>query len=255
MVLLSAHRGGVGLNVALENTREAMEAARTLKCEFIEFDLQRLGDGTLVLFHDDKLVCNGVERPLDSYDEASFAQVATNYLGFEEALRILAGHKRAHIDIKFRSPAALRSNPDECWEVRATQLAINILGNGNLIVTTLEDHSVAVVRDWARDRYPWLLVGLSLGREVSALSRLGAIRTRLSELFPARRIRRCDANLVVAHKRLARMKLAGFARRHGLPLLVWTVDDAAELSYWLRDNRAWLITTNFPELAMSLRRD
>jgi len=255
MTLISAHRGGVGQNVDLENTREALETANSLACEFVEFDVQRLGDGALVLYHDDKLVCDGVEQALESFDKARFEELAPNHLGFEDALKILAGRKRAHIDFKFRSPPELRVNPDECWEVGAAQVAIDILGDNNLIITTLEDDSVTVMRNWARHRYPWLLVGLSLGRKVSNLSRPQAVRIRLSELFPARRIRRCDANLIVAQKRLARIALARFARRRKLPLLVWTVDENEELDYWLRNNRAWLVTTNFPDVAAALRND
>jgi glycerophosphoryl diester phosphodiesterase len=35
---------------------------------------------------------------------------------------------------------------------------------------------------------------------------------------------------------------------------VWTVDTEESLRYWLRPGRAWLVTTNHPGLALSLRR-
>ena len=47
--------------------------------------------------------------------------------------------------------------------------------------------------------------------------------------------------------------VAGFARRARLPLLVWTVDHPLLLRYWLRPGRAWMVTTNRPELALSIR--
>jgi glycerophosphoryl diester phosphodiesterase len=251
--LVSAHRGGVGTNVGLENTREGLEAALALDCEYVEFDVQRLGDGFLVVSHDDKLVFEGVEHCLEDLDRAEFEQYATNPLAYEEALSLLAGEKRAHIDLKFCSPSDLRVNCDECWEVQAAQTAFEILGEGNFIVTTVEDVSVEVLRKWSRRRHPWLLVGLSLGRGVGGMKVGRAIRQRLSDLFPARRVRKSGANLIVAKKNLARLTLFRFASRRELPLLVWTVDKSTELAYWMLRKQAWMVTTNVPKLAVAIR--
>ena len=96
-------------------------------------------------------------------------------------------------------------------------------------------------------------MGLSLGTSVRRLSLLRRIDVRRSELFPTVRIRDSRANLVVAHHALARLGVAAFARRRGLPLLVWTVDTPRGLRHWLRPGRAWLVTTNQPALAMRVR--
>ncbi len=109
------------------------------------------------------------------------------------------------------------------------------------------------VRDWSADTGIDLLVGLSLGRDTSEMSVLDALRTRFSEFFPGPRIRGSRANLVVCHQRIARYTVARFARRHGLPLLVWTVDDPDALAYWLTQDVSWLVTTNYPERAIGLR--
>ena len=58
---------------------------------------------------------------------------------------------------------------------------------------------------------------------------------------------------MVAKDVLARLGVAGFARRRGLPLLVWTVDSERSLRYWMRPGRAWLVTTNQPGLALEVR--
>ena len=93
----------------------------------------------------------------------------------------------------------------------------------------------------------------SLGRSVRRLSWLRRIDVRRSELFPHVRIRHSRANLVVAHHLLAQLGVAAYARRRHLPLLVWTVDSERSLRHWLRPGRAWLVTTNHPGLALTVR--
>jgi glycerophosphoryl diester phosphodiesterase len=88
---------------------------------------------------------------------------------------------------------------------------------------------------------------------VRRLSWLRRIEVRRSELFPNMRMRESRANLLVAHHVLARLGVAAYARRRGIPLLVWTVDTPRALRYWLRPGRAWLVTTNHPALALEMR--
>lgn len=216
-LLVSAHRC---------LTRESIEAAIRLGVDYVEFDLQRCDDGTLVLHHDPVAV-----PPSDA-------------LRYDEALALLAGRNRAHLDVKFTGDGV----------VDAVATAVEALGTDHLIVTTLDDRSVAAVRDWSDLHAPALLVGLSLGRGVGGIPLVRQIRVRVSELWPGRRYGRTRANLVVAHHWLARITVARFARRRGLPLLVWTVDTEPSLRHWTRTGRAWLVTSNHPDLALRLRR-
>ena len=216
-VLVSAHRC---------LTRDAIETALRLGVDYVEFDLQRSADGSLVLHHD----------PIDV--------PPPDAVSYDDALALLAGRSRAHLDVKFTGDGV----------VEAVAHAVEVLGTDRLIVTTLDDRSVAAVRTWSDTHAPALLVGLSLGRGVSGSPVLRQVGVRVSELFPGRRYGRSRANLVVAHHFLARLTVARFARRHGLPLLVWTVDTAPSLRHWTRTGRAWLVTTNHPDLALRLRR-
>ncbi|MDF1602397.1 glycerophosphodiester phosphodiesterase [Nocardioides sp. YIM 152315] len=216
-ILVSAHRC---------LTRDAIEAALRLGVDYVEFDLQRCADGTLVVHHD----------PVDAPPRGA--------LTFDDALDLLTGRSRAHLDVKFVGDGV----------VDAVAHAVARLGTDRLIVTTLDDRSVAAVRDWSDRHAPALLVGLSLGRGVTGSPVLRQIGIRVSELWPGRRYGRSRANLVVAHHWLARLTVARFARRHRLPLLVWTVDTAPSLRHWTRTGRAWLVTTNHPDLALRLRR-
>lgn len=250
--MISAHRCGAGDDVELENTQVALDRALVADVDFVEFDVQRLGDGHFVLFHDDHMNFEGVETNLAELTFTEFASHADHFLDYETVLKALAGKKKAHIDFKFTSAEASYATPESTDEVRATKLAIDILGVDNIIVTTLEDQSVKAVRAWSKTRYPSLLVGLSLGRDLDDAGLWAKLSTRLSELFPGRRYSNCDANLVVVNKQLARATVSRWARRKNLPVLVWTVDSAEELSYWLA-GRAWLVTTNFPDRAIQIR--
>ena len=216
MTLVSAHRC---------LTTADIEAAIAMGADYVEIDVQRCADGTLVLLHD----------PVDVAPPGT--------LRYADALDLLAGRARLHLDLKVHGGG-----------VPIVEQAVARLGTDALLVTTLDDDGVRAVRDWADSEGHDLLVGLSLGRGLHDIPVLHAIRVRLTELFPAVRYRRSGANLAVAHHWLARLHVRRFARRHGFPLLVWTVDTEGSLRYWLKPGRAWLVTTNNPDVALRLRR-
>lgn len=205
-------------------TRDAIEAAIALGADYVEIDVQRCADGELVLHHD----------PLDV--------APPELLRYEEALGLLAGRARAHLDLKFHGD-----------EVAAVARAVERLGTDRMLVTTGHDEGVRSVRDWADATGHDLMVGLSLGRGVPGFALWQMITVRASELWPEVRYRHSRANVVVAHHWLARLRVARFARRQGLPLLVWTVDTPRSLAYWMRPGRAWLVTSNEPAVALDLR--
>ncbi|MCM0618940.1 glycerophosphodiester phosphodiesterase [Nocardioides bruguierae] len=252
-VLVSAHRCGAGDDRSLENTRPALEAALASGVDFVEVDVRRCADGTLVCFHDERVTLQGRRVRLESLDYAAFAAAAPQHLLFEDVLRLLAGRARAHVDLKLTSPTSSYADPASTHEVAVTRLALEHLRPADVIVTTLVDKSVRAVRDWADAHGHDILVGLSLGRPVTELPWWRQVAARLSEIRPARRIRASRANLVVAQYTVARLGAASFARRHGIPLLVWTVDSERGLRRWLRPGRAWLVTSNHPDRALAVR--
>lgn len=205
-------------------TREAIEAAIALGADYVEIDVQRAADGSLVLHHD----------PVDV--------PPAELLTYDEALGLIAGRARVHLDLKFHGD-----------EVDAVRLAVQRLGTDHLLVTTGHDDGVRAVRDWADAAGHHLMVGLSLGRGVPGFAIWQMVQVRASEIWPEVRYRHSRANIAVAHHWLARIRVARFARRHRLPLLVWTVDTPRSLAYWMRPGRAWLVTTNEPALALRLR--
>lgn len=215
MTLVSAHRC---------LTRGDIEAAIALGADYVEIDVQRTADGSLVVHHD----------PIDV--------APADVLQYDAALALLAGRVRLHLDLKFQG-----------GEVGAVELAVERLGTDSMLVTTGHDDGVRAVRDWADATGHPVMVGLSLGRGVPGFALWQLVKVRASELWPGLRYRHSRANIVVAHHWLARLRVRRFARRHGMPLLVWTVDTPRALAYWMRPGRAWLVTTNEPAVALALR--
>lgn len=245
-VLVSAHRGGAGTDTHLENTRVALERAVALGVDYVELDVRRCGDGTLVLVHDDWVLVDGSPRPLSELTFAEFAARADHFLSLDEALELLRGRARVHLDLKFRSGGATH-------ELAAVARTVEVLGADDVLVTTGRVRAIRAVRDWSDEHGLAVRAGLTVGGSVAGRPLLEQARLRRAELRPGDRFEASRANAVVANHWLALAGLARFARRAGLPLVVWTVDDPVSLRWWLRPGRAWLVTTNHPDRALAIR--
>ena len=245
-VLVSAHRGGAGADPGLEYTRESLEQAVALGADYVELDVRRCRDGAFVLCHDSAVPVDGRLCQVAKLDADELAAARPGLLRLGDALEVLAGRARAHLDLKFRSPGS-------AGELAAAAGTVDVLGPEGVLVTTGNVRAIRAVRDWSVEGHLPVLAGLTVGGSVAGHPLPRQVRMRHAELFPARRFVESRANAVVANHWLALAGVAGFARRAGLPLVVWTVDDPTALRYWMRPGRAWLVTTNRPELALSLR--
>lgn len=241
MALVSAHRGGAGDDRSRENTLEAFAAAIAAGCDYVEFDVRLTADGRPVLFHDDEH--RGDEGPR-SISRHRYDELPTGMLvDLDEVLALIAGKVGAHVDLKVRGA-----------EVELVSRIIDALGVGNVIITTAEDASVRTILRWSREHSPGLLVGLSSSPRSSGGRFIPRWRAQIASGFPRLRILVSGANLVVSHKLVARLSLKAYARRRGLQLVVWTVDNEDELARWMNDPDVWMVTTNYPQRAMAARR-
>lgn len=232
-VQVSAHGGDRAPTI------ETYAKAVATGADYVELDIRRTADGALVSFHDAR-TAHG--EPLA---EVGYRQLC-DLAGYEvpmvaDVLATIKGQAKGHLDLK-----------DAGREDDVVRLALDVLGPGQFIITTLEDRSAAAIRS----RYPSaddVPVALSLGRDLAGASPARWLRTRLSELRPLPRLRACGADWVAAERRIARAGVRRQCRRHHVSLMVWTVNSEPELRYWLADDRADVVITDRPAAAIGLR--
>ncbi|MEP9384764.1 glycerophosphodiester phosphodiesterase [Nocardioides sp. KR10-350] len=251
--LLSAHRGAAAQLGLRDNSWESLEAAVALPVDYVEFDVHRTRDGEFVLHHLPSVRdAEGRRRAITELTYLEIAELTGQELvRFEDALALLrANGKLAHIDFKFSSPWPLNLPPWTSYEEEAAEIALRVMEDPtSFILTSLVDESVRLLRDWADVRSPGTLVGLSLGLGEWRLGLIRQVKLRASEVFPARRLERCRANLVVVQHRLADVRVLRWAARKKIPVLVWTVDEPRKLKRFMQDQRVWMVTSNHPARA------
>lgn len=238
MVLVSAHRGGSGDDHSSQNTLATFESAIGLGCDYVEFDVRQTADGTPVVFHDAALTDGDLHRTIAGHRLDEFTGVVLVTL--DEVLELIAGRVKAHVDLKVKGR-----------EIEIVEHIVNALGVDDVVITTAEDASVRRIVVWSRQHAPGLLVGLSSSPRSWNGGRWTRRLARFEAAFPRTRVWLSRANVVVAHKTVARLSLRSYARRRGLPLLVWTVDRPDELERWMNDPAVWMVTTNYPERALA----
>lgn len=225
-VLISAHRCGAGDDLEAENTLHALKASLDLGVDYVEFDVRRRSDGSLVIQHD--------------HDEAA------DVPSYAEMLTTIGDRAGAHIDLKF-------GTPDGSAEVEAIRIARELL-SGPIIATSGRRTTCRALREWRdRESVEDVLVGYSIGSGVRGLKWRQKYRHIRAELFPVERVAFSKADVLVAQHVLAAATLKRLARRLDMQLLVWTVDDAPLLRWWTTPGMAWMVTTNYPARAIEIR--
>lgn len=247
-VLISAHRGGFEGDTRIENSLEAIVKSIDLGVEYVEIDVQRTSNGVFVIAHDDHFPSNpDLLISANSFD--TLLNENPDLVTLTQALSIMKGKVGAHIDLKFSSI----SETDD-WEENLVRSVMQNFGDTNFILTSLEDCSILRMRNFLDSiGYSKILVGLSLGRDVANMNFLQKLKVRRSELFPGRRFKKSRANLVVVNYKLAKISVLSWAKRTGLPVLIWTVDESEDIDYFLSKSQVWMITTNFPRVALERR--
>jgi len=231
---ISAHRGGT--EGAPEGTYEAYRAAPGTGAEYVEFDIRRTADAQLVAYHEPGT--DGGQAIAD----ISYARLC-ELAGYEvplvsDVMRLIAGKAFGHLDLK-----------EAGGEDVIIEQALEILGPGNFVATTLEDASVAAIKN----RFPDVAVALSLGRDLGKMPWPMRLSARRQELFPLSRIRACGADWVAMHYRLARAGVLRQCHRAGIAAMIWTVNDDEAIARWLADPRVGVVVTDRPRHAVALR--
>jgi glycerophosphoryl diester phosphodiesterase len=229
MAAISAHGPRTG-------TIEAYARALETGAEYVEFDIRRTADGELTAYHDP---CTRQGEVLAAISYPRLCELAGYPVPrMADVMALIAGKATGHLDLK-----------DTGGEETVVEMALDILGPGNFVLTTLEDQSVAAIKT----RFPAVPAALSLGRDLNEVPRARRAATRLSELFPMRRLRACRADWVAVHRRLAAAGVLARCHRAGMKTMIWTVDEDAEIRRWLADPRVTVLITNRPGDAVAMR--
>ena len=233
-VAISAHKGGS--ENGRSGTLEAYARAADTGAEYVEFDIRPTGDGDLVVFHDSHL------RQGDALATTSYSRICA-LAGFEvprvaDVMRLIAGKAIGHLDLKAIG-----------GEAKVVEMALDILGPGNFVVTSLEDESVSAIKA----RFPHVPAALSLGRDLKTVPRSRWAQIRASELFPMRRIRACNADWAAVNRQLAAAGVLAQCHRNGITTMIWTVNEDKEIMRWLADSRVAVVITDRPAHAVALR--
>jgi glycerophosphoryl diester phosphodiesterase len=232
---ISAHRGGG--ETARSGTYEAYQSALEAGTEYVEFDVRRTLDGTLVAFHQAR---PGWGRAVAGLSYARLCDLA----GYEvpqvgELMQLLAGRAVGHLDLKETSRA------DEI-----VRHVVEALGPAGVLVTTEEGAVAAALKR----RFPAVPVGLTIGGDVAETAAFTVRRLRERGLSRLDRVMASRADVAVVHHRLARTGVLAECRRRGIKTMVWTVNGDQALAGWLASSCVDVLVTDRPARALALRR-
>jgi glycerophosphoryl diester phosphodiesterase len=199
----------------------------------IEFDVRRTKDNVLIVYHD-RLIQG---KPVNELVYEEIKQIAGNQ-GFhlptvEEVLRWSRGKIRLDVELK-----------EEACEKELGELLSGYLEKDQFFITSFNESSLKIIKD----NYLGFQVGLLLGKFKAPPW------TRISEFFPMKRCRKAKADFLVVYFKLLRFGFLERARRRGIPVFVWTVNDEEMIWKLLNDKRVHAIITDQPDLAVSLRK-
>ncbi|MEV5825964.1 glycerophosphodiester phosphodiesterase [Spirillospora sp. NPDC052242] len=217
---VSAHRRD---EAGLDGLREAAESG----AEYVEIDIRRTGDGRLVVHHD--ATVGGLPLKRLTYERVQELSPRPVPL-VEDAMEIIAGKARGHLDLKERG-----------CEHETVALALEAFGQ-QFVVTTGEVPSLVEIKA----RFPQVMTALSVGRNLWE-------RGAAHNFAPLPLIRRAGADMVALNHRLARVGVLRQCARAGFPAMIWTVNAEPVMRRFLGDPRVAVLVTDRPAKALKLR--
>jgi glycerophosphoryl diester phosphodiesterase len=221
--LVIAHAGGAVL--AGGDIHVGIDRAIDAGVKMIELDVRRTADGMLVVHHggDPGISTLGARRSSDV--------VGPEIPTLEEALSWIGGRVAVNVELK-----------EVGYEDAVVETCLQYVARDELLVTSFLDDAVKAVA-----ALPTTVPrGLIIGRR-SSLTRPERL---LADVFPFARVRDCEADVLVAGRFLDLAGMRCRARRHRVPLIVWTINDPRTLTRALSDPRLLGVVTDRFDVAM-----
>jgi glycerophosphoryl diester phosphodiesterase len=224
-----AHRGASGY--VHENTIAAFQKAIEMKADCIETDIRKTKDGVIVLFHDQKINGRDIDHITfkEMQEEASKKnfEVAT----LKEGLSFIRG--KIMVDIEFKEDGYVKEAVEEIQ---------SILDNNEFYIRSFLDEVLIQVKEID----PTIITALLLGKDKPEKP----IRTRLSEIFPGRRLRKAKADFVSPHYRLLKFCFVWRMHLKKYAVSVWTANDEELIKKLFFKCKVDSVVTDYPDRAL-----
>lgn len=223
--LIIAHRGYA--EGCSENTIASFDKAIQCGADAIEFDIRITKDKSIVVHHDEK-IRDKLIRDL-TYQETISLSSSEGYMipEFEEALKFIGEGIPIAIEIK------------ECgYEEEILNIAQQNQDIDNFMIISFYDKSLRKIKEIN----PKVITGLLLGKEKPE----NLIKTRMSEIFPRKRLRQCKADFCLPHLKIARIWRVFGAVKKMEKVIVWTVNNNKEIKKLLRQRVKGIATDQLP---------
>lgn len=216
--LVIAHRGASRL--APENSLQAVELAIQLGADMVEFDVRRTRDGVLIAHHN-ATVRRRTIRSLTYAEITDLSDRAPATLA--EIVRLAAGRTLLDVELK-----------EEGYEAEALAIIAGYMAAPDFVVTSFSERTVSAAKQrgvcagllWHRMAHPETIFAHA---------------------------ERCGADLIALHWRLAGELLLQETQARGLPLLLWTVNQARRMEEYLAHPAVSGVITDVPDRALAIR--
>jgi glycerophosphoryl diester phosphodiesterase len=214
-----AHRGGASL--AGGDVVEGLSQLVAWGVDAAEFDVRRTADKALVVHHEAQW--RGLRLDRVSYRE--LVRHGAPIRRLDEVLAAADG--RLALDVELKEPG---------YEADVVSALLGHIEPERLIVTSFLDEAVRAVKAGG----PAVRTGLIVGSRAA----LHAPQRLLADVFPFGRLRDCGADFLAPNVRLLATGLHRRAKRRGIPLLLWTVNDEEEVRRYLDDSSILGVVTD-----------
>lgn len=230
------HRGAP--RRARENTIESLDWAESLHADAVEFDLRQTRDGEAVLFHDEEIAMGSQRVPVRSFTAREIEKLTlSSEMGeyripkLEQVFHRYGPALRYVIEVKVAPSTQIA-----LMTRRVARLAAEYGVAHRCIVASFDAEFLKKMREAA----PEIATSFLFDHSV-ALPEPG----RPTPLFP-------PVDGIGPRKDLVTPQLLAHAAAAGLSVHPWTVDEMEEILRLL-EARVFSLTTNAPEVALSIR--
>lgn len=226
-----AHRGASFL-AKHENTLESFSLAIDINSDYAEMDVRQTRDKKLIVYHDNTFNSTPI-----SYINYNDMLTETRKLGyevplFENVLYFCAGKIKLDIELK-----------ESGYEKDVIALVTSLYNYDQFMIKSFKDCVVSTINSIDSNIKTGLLIGL----------KKNSIRGRLSEIFPIRRIRACQANFISPYYKLCSRNYIMRMKHNNLDIYPWTVNKASTISRLIEKGVDGIITDR-PDAALFIKK-